>query len=70
MQNNRSVNNFGFAVDDLSIPEISRVDNAEAGDKDWTSKGFLHVHNHVPQVWGVRAVKRIKMVPLQCMTST
>ncbi len=60
MQNNRSVNNFGFAVDDLSIPEISWIDNAEAGDKDWASEGFVHIHNHVPQVWGVRAVEQNK----------
>jgi immune inhibitor A len=60
MQNNRSVNNFGFAVDDLSIPEIGWSDNAEAGSKDWASGGFARIHNHVPQVWGVRAVEQNK----------
>jgi len=58
MQNNRSVNNFGFAVDDLSIPEIGWTDNVEAGGKDWTSGGFVPIHNRVPQVWGVRAVEQ------------
>ncbi len=60
MQNNRSVNNFGFAVDDLSIPEIGWSDNAESGDKDWTSGGFVRIHNRVPQVWGVRGVEQNK----------
>ena len=60
MQNNRSINNFGFAVDDLSIPEIGWSDNVEAGGKDWTSGGFVPVHNRVPQVWGVRAVEQNK----------
>jgi hypothetical protein len=58
MQNNRSVNNFGFAVDDLSIPEIGWNDNVESGGKDWSSGGFVPIHNRVPQVWGVRAVEQ------------
>ncbi|MBL8079772.1 MAG: immune inhibitor A [Anaerolineales bacterium] len=58
MQTNRSVNNFGFAIDDLSIPEIGWTDNVEAGKKDWTSEGFIAIHNHVPQIWGVRAVEQ------------
>lgn len=60
MQNNRSVNNFGFAVDDLSIAEINWSDNVETGEKDWTSTGFLPIHNRVPQVWNVRAVEQNK----------
>jgi len=58
MQNNRSVNNFGFAVDDLSIPGIGWSDNVESGGKDWSSGGFVPVHNRVPQTWGVRAVEQ------------
>jgi len=58
MQNNRSVNNFGFAVDDLSIPEIGWSDNVESGGKDWSSGGFVPIHNRVPQVWGIRAVEQ------------
>ena len=60
MQNNRSVNNFGFAVDDLSIPETGWSDNAESGNKDWTSGGFVRIHNRVPQVWSVRGVEQNK----------
>lgn len=60
MQNNRSVNHAGFAVDDLAIPETGWSDNAEAGDKDWASSGFIRIHNRVPQIWSVRAVEQNK----------
>jgi hypothetical protein len=30
----------------------------ESGGKDWSSGGFVPVHNRVPQVWGVRAVEQ------------
>lgn len=57
MQNDLAVNNFGFAVDDLSIPEINWSDDAETIDAGWTSAGFVLSHNRVPQVWRVRAVE-------------
>lgn len=57
MQNDLAVNNFGFAVDDLSIPEVNWSDDAESGDAGWTSGGFVRSHNRVPQVWHVRAVE-------------
>ncbi len=56
MQNDLAVNEFGFAVDDLSIPEIGWSDDAEAGDAGWESGGFVRIHNRVPQVWRVRVV--------------
>jgi hypothetical protein len=57
MQNDLTVNNFGFAADDLSIPEINWTDDAESGASGWESDGFVQIHNRVPQVWGVRAVE-------------
>jgi immune inhibitor A len=60
MQNDLMVNEFGFAVDDLSIPEIGWSDDAEAGEGGWTSGGFIRIHNRVPQVWSVRAVEQHK----------
>jgi hypothetical protein len=60
MQNDLVVNDFGFAVDDLSIPETGWSDDAEAGDSGWISGGFVRVHNRVPQVWRVRAVEQRK----------
>jgi immune inhibitor A len=58
MQNNPSVNNFGFAVDDLSIAEIGWSDNIEMERNEWIADGFITIHNHVPQTWGVRAVEQ------------
>jgi hypothetical protein len=58
MYNDLVVNNFGFAVDDLSIPEIGWKDDAESGSAGWTPNGFILSHNDVPQVWRVRAVEQ------------
>jgi hypothetical protein len=60
MQNDLAVNNFGFAVEDLSIPEIGWSDNIEAGQAGWTTDGFVKIHNSIPQVWRVRAVEQRK----------
>jgi hypothetical protein len=60
MQTDISVNKFGFAVDDISIPEIGWSDNVEAGDSGWTADGFVRIHNRVPQIWRVRAVEQNK----------
>jgi hypothetical protein len=58
MQNDLAVNEFGFALDDLSIPEIGWSDDVEAGASDWDSDGFVLTHNRVPQIWRVRAVEQ------------
>jgi len=60
MQNDLAVNEFGFAVDDLSIPEIGWSDDVESGAAGWETGGFVLTHNHVPQVWHVRAVAQRK----------
>jgi len=60
MQNDLAVNNFGFAVDDLSIPEIQWSDNVESADTGWIPGGFVRSHNRVPQAWRVRAVEERK----------
>jgi len=60
MQNDLAVNDFGFAVDDLSIPEINWSDDAEVGASGWTSGGFVRIHNRIPQVWRVRVVEQNK----------
>ena len=58
MQNDRVVNEYGFAVDDLSIPEIGWSDDFERGDPAWEAEGFILSHNEIPQVWTVRAVEQ------------
>jgi immune inhibitor A len=60
MQNDLVVNNFGFAVDNLSIPEIGWSDDIEMDAGGWVADGFVRVHNRIPQVWRVRAVEQRK----------
>jgi immune inhibitor A len=60
MQNDLVVNNYGFAVDDLSIPEIGWSDDVELGGSDWVTDGFIRIHNRIPQVWRVRVVEQRK----------
>jgi len=57
MQNDLVVNDFGFAVDDISIPEINWSDDFESSVDAWTADGFVLTHNYIPQVWHVRAVE-------------
>ncbi|MDQ6694471.1 MAG: immune inhibitor A [Chloroflexota bacterium] len=49
-------NAAGFAVDDLSIPEIGYSDDAEAA-QGWQSSGFAQVSNVLPQLYYLAAVK-------------
>ena len=58
MQNDLTVNSFGFAVDDISIPEIQWSDDVEGAHSDWSADGFVRSHNYVPQVWHVRAIEQ------------
>ena len=60
MHNDLVVNDFGFAVDDLSIPEIGWSDDAEAGASGWVTDGFIRIHNYIPQTWHVRVVEQRK----------
>lgn len=58
MQNDLVVNDYGFAIDDLSIPEINWSDDAETDNGEGTSDSFIRSHNYIPQVWSVRAVEQ------------
>lgn len=57
MQNDLVVNDFGFAIDDISIPEIDWSDDFESSVDAWAADGFVLTHNYIPQVWHVRAVE-------------
>lgn len=50
-------NKPGMAIDDLSIPEIGWLDNAESPN-DWSSAGWLRIGNRVPQRWFVALIER------------
>jgi len=58
MQTDLVVNNYGIAVDDITIPEIGWNDNVESGNNGWTADGFILSQNYLPQVWNVRTVEQ------------
>jgi immune inhibitor A len=49
MVSDGGVSNEGFAVDDLSIPEIGYAETFESGDGGWAANGFTRIRNVVPQ---------------------
>lgn len=51
-----AVNRPGFALDDLSIPEIGYSSDFEADDGGWSARGFIRHANVLPQQWLVQLV--------------
>ncbi len=59
----------GWAIDDISIPEINFSDNIENGADGWDAKGFVRIDNILPQRFIVQVVQqgsatKIVRVPL------
>jgi immune inhibitor A len=50
-----SYNDTGFCIDDISIPELAYVYDAES-DGGWLAEGFLRSTNVLPQGWIVQAI--------------
>lgn len=46
----------GFALDDISIPEIGFVDDAETEVGGWTAEGFVRATDELPQAWRLQLV--------------
>jgi immune inhibitor A len=44
-------NRPGFAIDDITIPELNYAYDAESGDDSWEGVGFVRTSNVVPQNW-------------------
>ena len=44
-----AVNRPGWAIDDISIPEIDFQDDVESGAEGWQAEGFVRVDNMLPQ---------------------
>lgn len=60
-----ALNTNGFALDDISIPEVGFSDNVE-GESVWTAEGFLKTSNVVSQDFIVQLVHRDKQgLPLK-----
>jgi hypothetical protein len=49
-------NGPGFALDDVSIPEINFSDDMETLDPDWQAQGFIRMDNLVRQRYRVRVI--------------
>ncbi len=52
-----AVNEAGFLLDDISIPEIGYVDDGEGGPVGWESAGWLLTDNRLAQNWLVQLVR-------------
>ena len=44
-----AITGAGFAIDDLTIPEIGYADDVESGDGGWEAAGFVLTDNLIPQ---------------------
>lgn len=64
-----AVNGLGFAIDDLSIPELDYRSDVESGSDGWQPEGFVQSGWLLPQLWHLRlmrtdAVGGIEILPL------
>lgn len=55
----------GFAVDNLSIPEIGYFEDFESGEGGWTSQGFSRIRNRVPQSYLVSLINSDPQNPIR-----
>lgn len=51
-----AVHNQGFAVDDIAVPELDFLDDAESGDGGWETAGFVRHANVLPQSFLVQLI--------------
>jgi hypothetical protein len=51
-----AINKPGFAIDDVSIPELGFRDDFERDDGGWSADGFVRIDNRLPQRFIVQAV--------------
>ncbi len=63
------VHEQGFIVDDIAIPELGYLDDAEAGDGGWEAAGFVRHSNILPQTFLVQAIllsdNAVQIMPLE-----
>ncbi|MBI4497272.1 MAG: immune inhibitor A [Chloroflexi bacterium] len=63
-----AVNQNGFAIDDIRVPEIGYADDAET-DGGWDARGFVRTENHVPQYFLLQLIEfgtdiTVRQIPL------
>ena len=64
-----AVTGQGFAVDDISIPEIGYATDVEFGPDGWQPEGFVQGGWLLPQLWHLRLLRTndiggLEVVPL------
>lgn len=47
----------GFALDDISIPELGYSSDVEGGNDGWQANGFLQTGWQIPQQWAVQIIE-------------
>ncbi|MDM8519140.1 immune inhibitor A [Anaerolineales bacterium HSG6] len=62
-----AVNHPGFALDDISIPEIDFSDDVENGSNNWQAEGFIRMDNRLPQRFLVQLIQIDDEVIVQSM---
>jgi hypothetical protein len=63
-----AVNHVGFLIDDIAIPAIDFFDDAEAGQGNWETAGFVRMDNVLPQHYVVQAIEMGSEPHVQRMT--
>lgn len=48
----------GLALDDIAIPELGYMDDAEGDDGGWQAAGFVQVGSQLPQPWRVQLIHK------------
>ncbi|MCH7811496.1 MAG: immune inhibitor A [Chloroflexi bacterium] len=64
-----SLSKRGWAIDDIAVPEIGFLDDAEADVGDWRREGFLRVTGPLPQRFELRLITfgsppAVQVIPL------
>ncbi len=47
----------GFAIDDISVPEIGYSSGAEMDDGGWTAEGFIRTDGQLPQPFSIQLIQ-------------
>ncbi len=53
----QALNEPGFIVDDIAIPEIGYAHDAESSDDGWVAAGFVRIANQLPQYFIVQVIE-------------
>lgn len=56
----------GFAIDDISIPQLNYFTDVESGDDGWQAEGFVRAGLQLPQQWEVRLIRN--SAPVEVIT--